>query len=124
MTKDDDIRERDGGQYFKWLVVEENPRVETEARDVNQRMVRTISEKETEDVLMGMKSATLLYMLFNYVMTSEHMPSAWKHGILVTIFKRKVVIQESMNNSGVKLLAHTFRIRENRRKEYQRMYVV
>ena len=33
--RDEDIRER-WGQYFSWLMNDENPRVETEEREPNQ----------------------------------------------------------------------------------------
>lgn len=45
--KDDDIKQR-CGQYCNWLMNEENPRVEIEERDVNQGIVRNVSDKETE----------------------------------------------------------------------------
>ena len=41
MTKDDEM-----GPVFYWLMDEENPRVETEQRDVSKGMERTTSEKD------------------------------------------------------------------------------
>ena len=45
--KDEYIRER-WGQYFSWLMNEENPRVETEDRAPNQGMTSPVSEAEIE----------------------------------------------------------------------------
>ena len=53
--RDEDIRER-WGQYFSWLMNEENPRVETEEREPNQGLTAPINEAETESALKGMKS--------------------------------------------------------------------
>ena len=56
--RDEDFRER-WGQYFSWLMNEENPRVETEEtqeREPNQGLTAPISETETERALKGMKS--------------------------------------------------------------------
>ena len=53
--RDEDIRER-WGQYFSWLMNEDNPRVETEEREPNQGMTAPINEAETERALKGMKS--------------------------------------------------------------------
>ena len=43
------------GQYFSWLMNEENPRVETEDRAPNQGMTSPVSEAEIERALSGMK---------------------------------------------------------------------
>ena len=43
--RDEDIRER-WGQYFSWLMNEENPRVETEEREPNQGLTAPINEAE------------------------------------------------------------------------------
>ena len=55
LMRDEDIRER-WGQYFSWLMNEENPRVETEEREPNQGMTAPINEAETERALKGMNS--------------------------------------------------------------------
>ena len=52
LMRDEDIRER-WGQYFSWLMNEENPRVETEEREQNQGLTEPISEAETERALKG-----------------------------------------------------------------------
>ena len=46
LMRDEDIRER-WGQYFSWLMNEENPRVETEEREPNQGLTAPINEAET-----------------------------------------------------------------------------
>ena len=55
LMRDDDIRER-WGQYFSWLMNEENTRVETEDGEPNQGLTATINEAETERAFKGMKS--------------------------------------------------------------------
>ena len=55
LMRDEDIRER-WGQYFSWLMNEENPRVETEEREPNQGLTEPINEAETERALKGTKS--------------------------------------------------------------------
>ena len=55
LMRNEDIRER-WGQYFSWLMNEENPRVETEEREPNQGLTAPINEAETERALKGMKS--------------------------------------------------------------------
>ena len=47
LMRDEDIRER-WGQYFSWLMNEENPRVEMEEREPNQGLAAPINEAETE----------------------------------------------------------------------------
>ena len=114
------------------LMNKENPRVETEERDPNQAMTLNISEEETESALKGMKCGKAVgadeipteawkYMgnfgirlckLFNCIMNTEHMPSAWRQSILIPIFKEKGDIQECKNYCGIKLLSHTFKIWE------------
>ena len=54
LMKDEYIRER-WGQYFSWLMNEENPRVETDDRAPNQGMTSPVSEAEIERTLRGMK---------------------------------------------------------------------
>ena len=46
LMKDEYTRER-WGQYFSWLINEENPRVETDDRTPNQGMTSPVSEAET-----------------------------------------------------------------------------
>ena len=45
-------------------------------------------------------------------MNTEQMPSAWRHSILMPIFKGKGDIHECNNYRGIKLLSHTFKIWE------------
>ena len=47
LMRDEDIRER-WGQYFSWLLNEENPRVEMEEREPNQGLTAPINEAEME----------------------------------------------------------------------------
>ena len=117
LKKDEYIRER-WGQYFSWLMNEENPRVETEDRAPNQGMTSPVSEAETERALGGMTcgkavgsdeipvevwkclgqlGVVTLCKLFNRIMTTECIPSAWRNSILVPIFKEKGDVQECKN---------------------------
>ena len=110
LMRDEDIRER-WGQYFSWLMNEENPRVETEEREPNQELTAPINEAETERALKDMKSGkaegsdeipaevwkclgwfgvVTLCKLFNSIMIT---PSAWRDSVLVP-FKEKGDIQE------------------------------
>ena len=112
---------------------EENPRVETEDRAPNQGMTSPVSEAEAERALGGMKcgkavgseeipvevwkclgqlGVVTLCRLFNRIMTTECIPSAWRNSILVPIFKEKGDVQECKNYRGIKLLTHTFKIWE------------
>ena len=96
-------------------------------------MTRNISEEETETALKRMKSGKavganeipagawkcignfgikILCKLFNSIMNTEQMPSAWQQSILIPIFKGKGDIQECKNYRGIKLLSHTFKIWE------------
>ena len=132
LMKDEYIRER-WDQYFSWLMNEENPRVETDDRAPNQGMTSSVSEAEIERALRGMKcgkavgsdeipvevlkclgqlGVVTLCKLFNRIMTTECMPSAWRNSILVPIFKEKGDVQEFKNYRGIKLLTHTSKIRE------------
>ena len=113
LMKDEYTRER-WGQYFSWLVNEENPRGETEDSSPNQGMPSPVSEAETERALSGMKcgkavgsddipvevwkclgqlGVVTLCKLFNRIMTTECIPSAWRNSILVPIFKEKVTLK-------------------------------
>ena len=58
--RDEDIRER-WGQYFSWLMNEENPRVETEEREPNQGLTAPINEAVTERALKGMTRSQQRY---------------------------------------------------------------
>ena len=121
------------GQYFNLLMNKENQRVGTEERDPNQAMALNISEEETETTLKGMQSGKavgadeipteewtcignfgikILCKLFNSIMKTEQMPSAWRQSILIPMFKGKGDIQEYKYYRGIKLLSHTFKIWE------------
>ena len=96
LMRDEAIRER-LGQYFSWLMNEENPRVETEEREPNQGLTAPINATETERALKGKKSGkavgsdeipaevwkclgwfgvVTLCKLFNSIMIPETIPSA------------------------------------------------
>ena len=130
LMKDEYIRER-WGQYFSWLMNEENPRVETEDRAPNQGMTSPVSEAEralggmkcgkavgSDEIpvelwkCLGQLGVVTLCTVFNRIMTTECIPSAWRNSILVPIFKEKGDVQECKNYRGIKLLAHTFKIWE------------
>ena len=51
-----------------------------------------------------------LQALFNSIMITETIPSAWRDSVLVPIFQEKGDIQECKNYRGIKLLTHTFKI--------------
>ena len=125
----------------------ENERVETEERGPNQSMTRNISEEETETALKRMKCGKAVgadeipaeaweYVgnfrikirckLFNCIMNTEQMPSAWRQSILIPIFKGKGDIQKCKNYRGIKLLSLTFKILErvvDRRIDNARIYM-
>ena len=130
--KDDEIKER-WGQYYNLLMNKENQRVGTEERDPNQAMTLNISEEETETALRVMKSGkavgadeipaeagkcignfgiNILCKLFNSIMNTEQIPSAWRQSILIPMFNGKGDIQECKNYRGIKLLSHIFKIWE------------
>ena len=134
LMKDDESKER-WGHYFNMLMNKENQRVETEERYPKQAMTRNISEEETESALKGMTCGNavgadeipaeawkymgnfgikILCKLFNCIMNTEQMPSAWRQSILIVIpiFKGNGDIQECNNYRGIKLLSHTFKIWE------------
>ena len=114
LMRDKDIRER-WGQYFSWLMHEENPRVETDEREPNQGLTAPINEADTERAFRGMKSAmavgsdeipaevwkclgwvgvVTLCKMFNSIMNTETIPSAWRDSVLVPVFKENGDIQE------------------------------
>ena len=90
---------------------EENPRVETEEREPNQGLTAPINEAETEMALKGTKSGkavgvwkcmgwfgvVTLCKLFNSIMITATIPSAWRDSVLVPIFKENGDIQECKN---------------------------
>ena len=91
--KDEYTRER-WGQYFSWLINEENPRVEIEDRAPNQGMTSPVSEAVGSNDIpvevwkcLGQLGVVTLCKLFNRIMTTECIPSAWRKSILVPIFK-------------------------------------
>ena len=61
---------------------------------------------------LGQLGVVTLCRLFNRIMTTECIPSAWRNSILVPIFKEKGDVQECKNYRGIKLLTHTFKIWE------------
>ena len=58
---------------------------------------------------MGNFGIKIICKLFNCIMNTEQMPSAWRQGILIPIFKGKGDIQKCKNNRGVKLLSRIFK---------------
>ena len=99
----------------------------TEEREPNQGLTTPINEAETERALKGRKSGkavgsdeipaevwkclgwfgvVTLCKLFNSIMITETIPSAWRDSVLVPIFKEKGDIQECKNYRGIKLLTH------------------
>ena len=126
-----DIRER-WGQYFSWLMNEENPRVEmeegTEPRtdSIHQRGRDGEGAQGHEEwqgggqrqdhsrgmEVSGMVGVVTLCKLFNSIMITETIPPAWRDSVLVPIFKENGDIQECKNYRGIKLLTHTFKILE------------
>ena len=118
--KDEYIRER-WGQYFSWLMNEENPRVETEDRAPNQGMTSPVSEAEIERALRRMKcgkavgsdeipvevwkclgqlGVVRLCKLFNRIMTTECIPSAfWSPFSKKRVTCKSVRITEASNCS-------------------------
>ena len=61
---------------------------------------------------MGNFGIQMLCKLFNCIMHTEQMPSAWRQSILIPFFKRNGDIQECKNYRGIKLLSPTFKILE------------
>ena len=109
LMRDEDIREG-WGQYFSWVMNEENPIVETDEREPNHGLTAPINEAEAERALNGMTSGkavgsddipaevwkclgwfgvVTLCKLFNSIMITETIPSAWRDSVLVPIFKEK-----------------------------------
>ena len=82
--EDEYIRER-WGQYFSWLMNEENPRVETEDWAPNQGMTSPVIEAEIERALRGMKCGKAV--------GTECIPSAWRNSILVPFSKKRVTFK-------------------------------
>ena len=93
---------------------DENPRVETDDRAPNQGMTSPVSEAETERALEWMKcgkavgsydipvevrkclgqlGVVTICKLFNRIMTTECIPSAWRNSILVPISKKRVTFK-------------------------------
>ena len=59
--------------------------------------------------------------MFNCIMNTEQMPSAWRQSILIPIFKGNSDIHGCKNNCGIKLISQTFKIGErvvNRRMRH------
>ena len=61
---------------------------------------------------LGQLGVVSLCKLFNRIMTTECIPSAWRKSILVPIFKYNGDVQECNNYRGIKLLTHTFKLWE------------
>ena len=61
---------------------------------------------------LGWFGVVTICKLFNSIMITETIPSAWRDSLLVPIFKEKGDIQEYKNYRGIKLLTHTFKIWE------------
>ena len=97
---------RQVSKIIKVITIEQ----ETEERESNQGLTAPINEAETERALKGMKSGkavgsdeipaevwkclgwfgvVTLCKLFNSIMITETIPSAWRDSVLVPIFKEK-----------------------------------
>ena len=76
--KDEYIRER-WGQYFSWLMNEENPRVETEDRAPNQGMTSPVSEAEIPAFWspFSKKRVTLKSVRITEASNCSHTPSKY-----------------------------------------------
>ena len=61
---------------------------------------------------LGWCGVVTLCKLFNSMMITETIRSAWRDSVQVPIFKGKGDIQECKNYRGIKLLTHTFKIWE------------
>ena len=93
----------------------------------NQGMTSPVSVTESERALLGLKGGKVMhsddtpvevrqsqgpfrvltpYKLFNRIMTTEGMQSAWRDSIPGPIFKGNGDIQECKNYCGIKLLTH------------------
>ena len=59
--------------------------------------------------MLGWFGVITLSKLFNSIMITETIPSAWRYSVLLPIFKEKGDIQECKNYRGIKLLMHTFK---------------
>ena len=116
----EDIRER-WCQYFSWLMNEENPRVETEEREPNQGLTAPINEAETERALKGTKSGkavdrdeipaevwkcmgwfgvVTLCKLFNSIMITDTIPSAWRDSVLVPYSRKRATSKSARTTEG------------------------
>ena len=61
---------------------------------------------------LGWFGVVTICKLFNSIMITETIPSAWRDSVLVPIFKEKGYIQEYNNYIGINLLTHTFKMWE------------
>ena len=102
--------------------------METDDRAPNQGMTSPVSEEETERALSGIKGSgeipakvwkclghlgvATFCKLFNRIMTTECIPSAWRNSVLVSIFKENGDVQECKNYRGITLITHTLKIWE------------
>ena len=71
---------------------------------------------------LGQLGVVTLCKLFNRIMTTECIPSAWRNSILVPIFKEKGDVQECRNYRGIKLLTHLQNMGEGGRQKVERVH--
>src|SRR3954470_20176774 len=61
---------------------------------------------------MGEVEVQWLTRLFNRIFETRKMPDAWRHSIVVPIYKNKSDIQNCTNYRGIKLMSHTMKLWE------------
>ena len=61
---------------------------------------------------MGEVGVQWLTRLFNRIFENRKMPDAWRHKIVVPIYKNKGDIQNYTNYRGIKLMSHTMKLWE------------
>ena len=123
-------------EYFSKLLNETNTS-KTNLRENNSRVERhfhrRIRTEEVNEALKKMKSGKAvgpddlpievwrcmgevevqwLTRLFNRIFETRKMPDAWRHSVVVPIYKNKGDIQNCTNYRGIKLMSHTMKLWE------------
>ncbi len=121
------------GHYFKCLMNDESPIIETDGCVGNQGMTNATCEEEMQEVLGGMKCGKvvggggdeisvaawkcmvkywvhLLFKLPNSVLKTDTMSSEWRTCILVPILRGKERYTIKKNYRRIQLLSHTFKL--------------
>ena len=135
LTQDEEILNR-WMEYFSKLLNETNTS-KTNLRKNNSRVERhfhrRIRTEEVNEALKKMKSGKAvgpddlpievwrcmgevgvqwLTRLFNRIFETKKMPDAWRHSVVVPIYKNKGDIQNCTNYRGIKLMSHTMKLCE------------